>query len=251
MNHPRLTELLLSVFLLLRSFAAAADLPSLRLQSVESFYTRSEGEVCCTLCLHVRAAEGTSFSVREGDDVPASTPLIGTDAAGRIMLGKFRCVESCMEDCRTLVFDFYTRPQGGWIEFDTVLTLRLLSTDFIAWTAPFDPRRTSTLRALNRSFFVSPLDAQNSDGLLLRMDYEMSPLIRGIAFIGTDGKLCRSRVLDAVYNEKDGLTSTTYLLEGSKTEAIRVRLLLRHPPTPCRVPVRMRIYPGIITDPGI
>ena len=242
---------LLLMLTTLTCYASSAEPPTLRLQSVENFYNRGEGEVCCTVKLHVRAAQGSTFAVVDSS-VPASTPLVGVDATGRILLGKFRCVESCMEDCRSLVFDFYTRPVGGWIEFDTFLLLRLTSTDFVVRSPAIDPRRMSTLRTLNRSFFLTPLPEESAEpgSFLLRVDYEMSPLIRSITFCDASGKPCKSRVLNATYNDEDGLTSTTYLLEADDQSPIHLQLRLHHPPSSCKVPVRMRIYPGIITDPG-
>ncbi len=244
---------LLPVILLLGCWISplrGAESPEVRVQSVECSYDVPEGQACCTLRLHVQLQEGSSF-VPPSPGNEAASPLIGVDAEGNVLLGKFRAVESCMERCRTLVYDFYMRPRGGWMEFNTSVTVFFSGAAFRMNTEAFDPRQAGALRTLNHTFFVEPLSpAQKIPGtVLLRLEYALSPLVAAISFCDEDGSVCESRLIEGSYDSEEGMTSATYLLRPVAERKSVLRLSFFHPPVPHRLPVRFRIYPGLVAEP--
>lgn len=255
---PLLHRVLLPCLAVLPVVADEGEPPvRLRAQSVECSYITPAAEAStpaplCTVRLHVKASEGVSF-VTPAMGVPFASPLVGRDAAGRLMVGVFRGCESCLEQCRTLVYDFYARPQGGWIEFDTSIDLHV-STGYMS-TRPcvFNPRRAAALQIAGMSFFCTPLpttEAEHAQDVLFRLEYEVSPVVHSLEFRDAEGTPCKHRVLGGDYSENDGLTRATYLLSLKGEQAIMV-LRLHTPPKPLRVPVRLRAYMGAITDPDI
>ena len=248
-----MTRLFCSVILLLSAVLPLwAQSAVVRVQSVECCYDNAEGEVACSVRLHVQLPQGASFVPPLPGD-PAASPLFGADAAGRILSGKFRGMESCMERCRTLVYDFYARPQGGWLEFNTFIHVLFSTSEFRMNTEGFDPGYSGTLRAFNHTFFVNPLPSPGDmpGAVLFRLDYELTPLIASISFRHEDGSACNNRLIDGSYSEEVGMTSATYLLYPAKAHRPVLRLSFFHPPVPHRLPVRFRICPGLISEPPV
>lgn len=234
--------------------AAEQEVPvTLRAQSVECHYRAEVGAVQCTVRLHAQSAPGAAL-VSPVLGSSAASPLVGMDAAGRVMIGVFRGFESCLENCRTLVYDFYTRPQGGWIEFNTGIDVCVSEGATSLPPVAFNPHRAAALQAGGMSFFFSPLPTpegeSDPDAVFFRLEYEMSPGVHSITFLGTDGQMCHNRVLGGDYSERNGLTRATYLL-SIKGDRAYMQLWLHNTPTYRRVPVRFRAYIGILTDPAI
>lgn len=233
---------------------AAAEPPvSLRAQSLECSYTAGEGMPQSTLRLHVRAKKGAAL-VCPAEGGAFASPLIGMDAAGRVMIGVFRTCETCLDNCLTLVYDFYSRPQGGWIEFNSSIRLRV-STGYTALhPVSFDPRRPAALQAGGMSFYCKPVPTPDDEAdplaVYFCMEYEANPAVYGMSFLDAEGRACPQRVLGGNYSERSGLTSATYLLK-LKGERAGMQLRLFNPPVMQSVPVRFRAYMGVITDPAI
>lgn len=226
---------------------------ALRAQSVECLYTAPEGGVQCTVRLHVKAAPGVSL-VPSGMGGDFASPLVGIDAGGRLLIGVFRGCESCLENCLTLVYDFYARPQGGWLEFNTDISIRISSGCVSLPPVAFNPRRAAALQAGGMSFFFSPLPTpegeSDPDAVFFSLEYEVSPMVRSILFCDAEGRPCDNRVLGGDYSENNGLTRATYLL-SLKGEKAFLQLQLFNPPVVQQVPVRFRAYIGALTDPDI
>ncbi len=222
-----------------------------RVHSAECRYTLPEGEACFTLRLHVQTSSESSLGEPTASP-DVRTPLIGVDAVGHPLVGVLRAVESCMEQCRILVYDFYAHPQGGWIEFDTHILLPISSSSYNLVTEPFDPRLPGTTRVWGHTLFRTPLPIKENEAkehaVIFRQEYESAPLLRRVSFCNADGTPCRSRVLSAEYDENSGMTSGIYLLHPS---GATVRLVLRcmHPALLQPVRVRMRIFAGGVSQP--
>lgn len=233
----------------------AAAPVQLRAQSVECLYTEEtpDAAVCCTVRLHLKAEQGAAL-VNPAGGQPFASPLVGMDAAGRMLVGIFRGCESCLDNCRTLVYDFYTRPQGGWIEFDTSISI-CVSTGYTALPpVEFAPRRAAALQAGGMSFYFTPLPTpegeEDPDAVFFSLEYEVSSAVHSLLFLDEAGSACTSRVLGGDYSEKSDLTRATYMLT-CKGEKVGMQLRLHNPPTQHSVPVRFRAYMGILTDPAI
>lgn len=224
----------------------------LRAQSVECNYTAPEGQVQCTVRLHLKAQPGSAL-VRSEVGGAFASPLVGTDAAGHLLIGVFRGCESCMEQCLTLVYDFYTRPQGGWMEFNTDIHVRISTGSVALPPVAFNPRRAAALQVGGMSFFFTPLPAPegDADAVYFRLEYEVSPVVRQIAFLREDGAPCEYRVLGGDYSARHDLTRATYLLALKEGDKACMSLHLFNPPMARPVPVRFRAYMGQLTDPDI
>lgn len=219
--------------------------------SAESFYECPASKACFTLRIHVRAPQGSFLAEPTASPVERS-PLIGVDAAGRPLIGILRSVESCMERCRILVYDFYARPQGGWIEFDSSVLLPMSHSSYDLVTEPFDPHLPGTIRVWGNVLFRTPLplneEKDNSKAVVFRQEYELVPLLRSVSFCNEDGSQCQSSVLNADFDESSGMTSSTYLLHPTGN-LVRLVLHCMHPAIPCPVHMRFRIYAGGVTQP--
>lgn len=241
------------IFLLFSGFAAllpASEQPEVRVQSIECNYGVPEGRVCCTLRLHVQLPTDAAF-VPPPLSREASSPLIGVDAEGRILLGRFRFVEPCMDHCRTLVYDFCTLPHGGWVEFNTSVELLFSSSRFQVSTQPFDPKQSGSLHAFNHTFFVSPLPPTREipESVLFRLDYTITPLIAAISFCNSDGSVGHTHLIKGSYSKEASMTSATYLLSPAVNKKLVMRLSFFHSPVPHNIPVRFRIHPGLVAEP--
>lgn len=241
----------------LAAVACAAEsepLVKLRAHSIECSYSAQEGaEPCCTVRLHARVAPGAAL-VPPRIAPPFASPLVGMDAAGRVLIGVFRGAEACLENCRTLVYEFYTRPQGGWVEFNTHVDVHVSTGQTCLTALPFDPRRASAFQCGGLRFVATPLptpeDEPDAHSLFFRLEYKASPTIHSILFCDAEGNMCPNRVLDGGYSERKGLTCATYLL-SLKGQTAHMKLVLHNSPILYRVPVRFRAYMGILTDPAI
>lgn len=245
---------LLPTLLAVTGAAETEPLVRLRAHSIECSYTAQEGvEPCCTVRLHARAAMGAALVPPVIAPAKAS-PLVGMDASGRVLVGIFRGAEPCLENCRTLVYEFYTRPQGGWVEFNTHVDVHVSTGQTSLRAAPFDPRKPAVLQCGGIRFFSTPLpmpeEEPSEDSIFFRLEHKVSPAIHSILFYDEEGRLCPNRVLGGNYSESKGLTCAVCLL-SLKGRMTHMRLLLHNAPVLYRVPVRFRAYPGILTDPAI
>ncbi len=241
---------LLSIILLFVCLSLSAEQLEVRVQSIECCYDVPEGQACCTLRLHVQLPAGAAFvSSPHGDE--AASPLVGVDAEGGVMIGQFRTVESCMERCRTLVYDFFVRPRGGWIEFDTFVNILYSTSALRVNTEAFDPRQSGTLRVFNHTFFVKPLPAveEMPRAALFCLEYEISPLIASISVGVEDGSSCHCRLIEGTYSEEADMTRATYLLNPVPAKKTVLQLSFFYPPTLHTIPVRFRIHPGLVSEP--
>lgn len=218
----------------------------LRAQSIDCTYEAVEGAPC-TVRLHVRAMPGYSLVEPE-----SASPLVGQDAAGRLLFGVYRGCEPCMENCCTLVYEFFTRPQGGWLEFNTAIDLQVSHGCETLTLPKFNPRRAAALQGGGMSFYFTPQpeDEAEPQAVIFLLEYEAVPCIRKIAFYGAEGEPCESRVLSGDYSEQDGLTHATYLLM-LKGEQAYMQLDVSKPATRVQAPVQFRAYIGGLTDPGV
>lgn len=219
-----------------------------RAQSIDCSYVAGDA-LPCTVRLHVKATPGYTLVAPE-----AESPLVGTDAAGQILIGVYRGWEPCMENCCTLVYDFYTRPQGGWLEFDTSIDVQVSHGSTTLSLPLFNPRRAAALQSGGMSFYFTPQplpeDETDPHAIIFLLEYEAMPSIGKIAFFDAEGTPCDSRVLSGDYSEQDGLTRATYLLmlEGEQT---CMRLDVSNPASTVHAPVQFRAYLGAVTDPGV
>ena len=233
------------------SGAEQEPLVELRAHSVECSYAAEGTEPACTVRLHARAMNGAAFAPHCIGPAQAP-PLVGMYAAGRVLIGVFRGAEACLENCRTLVYEFCTRPQGGWVEFNTRVEVYVSTGQTHLTAKAFDPRRAARLEMGGMSFASTPLPLpeEEPDTLFFRLEYKASPIIHSILFRDEEGKLCRNRVLGGNYSESKGVTCATYLL-NLKSRMASVQLVLHNAPVLCSVPVRFRAYMCILTDPAI
>lgn len=242
---------ILAALLLLADVSCAADDPHLvvQAQSVECHYGEGD-EPPCTVRLHARVKEGSSFAEIGG---VSESPLVGVDAAGRVLIGHLRGWEPCMENCRTLVYDFDARPQGGWIEFNTEIEVGI-STGFLDMPPlEFNPRQAAGLNAAGMSFFFTPVptpEGESHSTVYFRVEYEMSPSIRQIVFCDARGKPCPTRIVGGEYSESHELTCATYVIRLDENSTAHMQLRLHKPAVPCRASVRFRAYMGLVTDPA-
>lgn len=222
-----------------------------RVHSAECLYERTANQVCFSLRIHIRAPQGSTLAEPTANPSECS-PLIGVDAAGRPLVGKLRSIESCMDNCRILVYDFYTRPQGGWVEFNTSILLPMSSLTYDLISEPFDPRLPGTVRVQGHAIFRSPLPFEKNEAkpnaVLFCQEYELVPLLRSVSFCNEDHSRCKSSVLSADYDETSGMTSSTCLLHPT-SDLVCMVLHCMYPAKAHPIRVRLRIHAGGVTQP--
>ncbi len=223
----------------------------MRVHSAECLYGCVESKVCFTLRLHVRAPQGSTLMDPTATPVERS-PLIGVDAVGRPLIGILRSVESCMDHCRILVYDFYARPQGGWLEFDARILLPMSNSTYDLVSDLFNPRLPGTIHVQGHAVFRAPLplkeEGENSRTVVFRQKYELAPPLRSVSFCNEDGSHCHDSVLNAEFDEPSGMTSSTFLIHP-KSDLVRLVLHCMYPAEPRTVRVRFRIYAGGVSQP--
>lgn len=229
---------------------ASASRADVRVHSAECLYGRAANEVCFSLRIHIQAPQGSTLAEPTNHPVERS-PLIGVDATGRPLVGGLRSIESCMDNCRILVYDFYARPQGGWVEFDTSILLPMSNLTYDLMTEPFDPRLPGTVRVRGHAIFRTPLPFKEGEAkpnaVLFHQECEPVPLLRSVSFCNEDHSRCKSSMLSADYDETSGMTSSTCLLHPAG-DLVCMVLHCMHPAKPCPVRVRLRIHAGGVTQ---
>lgn len=243
----RLLPLLPAAALLAPALAAPDNGSGLKAspQSIECFYPRESGGAgkaapACTLRLHLTAGKGAQLWMRRGKDVPPA-PLAGKDAEGNLLVGVFREWESCYEatgKCGIMVYDFYARPRGGWIAFDTDLEVPVTKGAKECKSEPFSLAREAVVCIAGRMFRISPAGGEES-GLLLKAEYEADPDLAGISFLSPKGKKISGTAIESDFHEQGKRNSATYALAYKGEKAILAARIFR-PREIVRVPLRFK-----------
>lgn len=233
------------------SVAADADRAKVSLQGVECFYPsvphQGDMPVLCSVRLHVSVPKGEQLWLQGGTDaLPA--PLAGKDAAGYILVGVFREWEACFDSaggCAIMVYDFYSRPHGDWLAFDTWLAVPVSHGEDKLCSAAFSLREGGSLSVAGRSFVVTPA-SDESPHAVLSVEYVADDGIADICFLDERGNSLPCSIVEAVETEEPGegrRCTTTYALPGKVGHA-RLCLLLHGPRDMVRVPLRFKVSIG-------
>lgn len=233
---------------------AAASLIRAEPQSIECFYPRDnqrpEQGILCSVRLHLRASKGINLWMHRTQDVPPA-PLVGTDAHGNIMAGSFREWETCYEasdNCGIIVFDFYARPQGEWLAFETELEIPITRGTEEQASAAFNMTEATTLTIAGKEFRISPdTEAGDAEHPVLEMEYKASPDIADIGFLDDKGRKITASITDGSYDEGKGSRRAIYILDYKKDKA-KISIHLYKPREIIRVPIHFKISIGARID---
>ena len=200
-------------------------------QSVEFFFPATDTEkVLCTVRLHITPSEG--YSIRQ------NTPpqeLSATDAAGNNMKGNFREWEHCYDAdeekrCIIAVYDFPTRPQGGSMSCDTMLSIPLSCGEIEHAPTTFHPGSEEKLTINGHEFSLTPSSAndEDPDNTAFILEYENAPDIAAITICDKEGVPLESNIIEGACLENSNRVSATYVL-SSKHEELQFRLSTHKP----------------------
>jgi len=214
-------------------------------QSIECFYPRESGgdgktAPACTLRLHLTAGKGAQLWMRRGKDVPPA-PLAGKDAEGNLLVGVFREWESCYEangKCGIMVYDFYARPRGGWIAFDTNLEVPVTKGAKECKSEPFDLAREAVVCIAGRMFRISPVGGEERSPLV-QVEYDADPDLAGISFLTPKGEKITGSPIESDFHEPGKRNSATYSLAYKGEKAILAARIFRPREIVC-VPLRFK-----------
>lgn len=230
---------------------ADADKAKASPQSIECFYPpasrQGDTAVLCTVRLHVSAPKGGQLWMQGGEDVPPA-PLTGKDAAGNILIGIFREWEACFDStggCGIMVYDFFSRPHGDWLAFDTWLAVPVTHGEEQHCSAVFSLKEPATLSVSGRSFVVTPFP-EESPHAVLSVEYAADDGMADISFLNEKGTPLPCSIVEAVEEGAPGegrRCTTTYSLPG-KAERACLRLHLHGSREMARVPLRFKAAIG-------
>lgn len=244
-------------FLQLLSVSSALLLPSVAggaekevkasAQSIECLYPEpselsgDEKPVLCTVRLHLTPSKGLLLWTRRNRDVPP-VPLVGKDEEGNLLIGLFREWEACFdsgEGCWIMVYDFYERPHGKWLAFDTEIRVPVSRGTQKHDPVSFLPTESATLSIAGKQFAINPVEG---DDVVFDLEYDTDPDIASIAILDAKGNPLKSRIIEGEYNEEKERSIATYCLasKGGKASLSLETFL------PCEtVPAKVRFKIGI------
>ena len=215
-------------------------------QSVEFFFPATNAEkVLCSVRLHITPSEG--YSIRQDAHL---RELEAADGKGNSMKGTFREWEHCYDanedtPCIIAVYDFPSRPQGGSMSCDTLLSIPLSCGEIEHTPVVFHPGKDEKFTINGHEFTITPssANAEDPDNIAFILEYENAPDIAAITICDNEGTPLESNIIEGICHENSNKVSATYVF-SSKFEELQFRLSTHKPQGEAYAPVKFKARIG-------
>ena len=194
-----------------------------------------------------------AYSPSDGYSIRQDAPLReleAEDGKGNRMKGNFREWEHCYDAneenrCIIAVYDFPTRPHGGSMSCDTLLSIPLSCGEIEHAPVVFHPGKEENLTINGHEFTITPssANAEDPDNIAFILEYENAPDIAAITICDKAGAPLESNIIGGICLENSNRVSATYVL-SSKFEELQFRLSTHKPQGEAYAPVKFKARIG-------